>query len=78
MTISQGGDAVGPAALAVQVGLFRSAVLAGASQTAACSGALMNSTMRWPAASTARTTACGLPGTGGARLITTAANAASA
>ena len=63
MTISQGCDAVGPAALAAQVGLFRSAVLAEASQTAARSGALMNSTMRWPATcSTARTTACGSPG----------------
>jgi transposase len=39
--ISQGRDAVDPAALAAQVRLFRSAVLAGASQTAARSGALM-------------------------------------
>jgi transposase len=39
--ISQGHDAVDPAALAAQVRLFRSAVLAGASQTAARSGALM-------------------------------------
>ena len=36
-----GRDAVTPAALAAQVHLFRSAVLAGASQTAARSGALM-------------------------------------
>ena len=39
--ISQGRDAVDPAALAAQVRLFRSAVLAGASQTAARSGTLM-------------------------------------
>jgi transposase len=39
--ISQGQAAVDPAALAAQVRLFRSAVLAGASQTAARSGALM-------------------------------------
>jgi Transposase IS66 family len=39
--ISQGRRAVDPAALAARVGLFRSAVLAGASQTAARSGALM-------------------------------------
>ena len=39
--ISQGRDAVDPAALAAQVRLFRSAVLIGASQTAARSGALM-------------------------------------
>jgi transposase len=39
--ISQGRDAADPAALAAQVRLFRSAVLAGASQTAARSGALM-------------------------------------
>jgi transposase len=39
--VSQGRDAVEPAALAAQVRLFRSAVLAGASQTAARSGALM-------------------------------------
>jgi transposase len=37
----RGLDAVNPAALAAQVRLFRSAVLAGASQTAARSGALM-------------------------------------
>jgi transposase len=39
--VSQGRDAVDPAPLAIQVRLFRSAVLAGASQTAARSGALM-------------------------------------
>ena len=39
--ISQGRDAVDPAALAAQVRLFRSAALAGASQTAARSGPLM-------------------------------------
>src|SRR5205823_11220178 len=39
--ISQGRDATDPAALAAQVRLYRSAVLAGASQTAARSGALM-------------------------------------
>jgi transposase len=39
--ISQGHDALDPDALAGQVRLFRSAVLAGASQTAARSGALM-------------------------------------
>ena len=39
--ISQGHDAVDPDALAGQARLFRSAVLAGASQTAARSGALM-------------------------------------
>jgi transposase len=39
--ISQGRDAADPDALAAQVRLFRSAVLAGASQTAARSGALM-------------------------------------
>ena len=39
--ISQGCGAADPAALAAQVRLFRSAVLAGASQTAARSGALM-------------------------------------
>ena len=39
--ISQDRDAVDPAALAAQVRLFRSAVLAGAGQTAARSGALM-------------------------------------
>ena len=39
--VSQGRDAVDPAALAIQVRLFRSAVLAGVSQTAARSGALM-------------------------------------
>ena len=38
---SQGRDAVDPAALAVQVRLFRSAALIGASQTAARSGPLM-------------------------------------
>jgi transposase len=37
----QGRDAVDPAALAAQVRLYRSAVLAGASQTSARSGALM-------------------------------------
>jgi transposase len=37
----QGRDAVDPAALAAQVRLYRSAILAGASQTAARSGALM-------------------------------------
>jgi transposase len=37
----QGRDAVDPAALAAQIRLYRSAVLAGASQTAARSGALM-------------------------------------
>ena len=39
--VSQGRDAVDPAVLAAQVHLFRSAVLAGVSQTAARSGALM-------------------------------------
>ena len=39
--ISQGRDAVDPVALAAQVRLYRSAVLAGASQTAARSGPLM-------------------------------------
>jgi hypothetical protein len=39
--ISQGPDAVDPAALAAQTRLFRSAVLAGASQTAARCGPLM-------------------------------------
>ena len=39
--ISQGRDAVDPAALAAQIRLYRSAVLAGASQTAARSGAMM-------------------------------------
>ncbi len=39
--VSQGRDAVDPAALAAQVRLYRSAALAGASQTAARSGALM-------------------------------------
>jgi transposase len=39
--VSHGRDAVDPAALATQVRLFRSAVLAGASQTAARSGPLM-------------------------------------
>jgi len=39
--IRQGRDAVDPAALAAQIHLFRSAVLAGASQTAARSGTLM-------------------------------------
>jgi transposase len=39
--IGQGRDAVDPATLAAQVRLFRSAVLAGASQTAARSGPLM-------------------------------------
>ena len=39
--VSQGRDAADPAALATQVRLFRSAVLAGASHTAARSGALM-------------------------------------
>ena len=39
--ISQGRDPADPAALAAQVRLFRSAALAGASQTAARSGALM-------------------------------------
>ena len=39
--IGQGRDAVDPVALAAQVRLFRSAVLAGASQTAARSGPLM-------------------------------------
>jgi transposase len=39
--IRQGGDAVDPAALAAQVRLYRSAVLAGASQAAARSGPLM-------------------------------------
>jgi transposase len=40
-TISQGGDAVDPAALAGQIRLYRSAALAGASQTAPRSGPLM-------------------------------------
>jgi hypothetical protein len=39
--ISQGRDAVDPAALAAQIRLYRSAVLAGTGQTAARSGALM-------------------------------------
>jgi transposase len=39
--VSQGRDAVDPAALAAQVHLYRSAVLAGASQNASRSGALM-------------------------------------
>ena len=39
--VGQGHDAADPAALAAQVRLFRSAALAGASQTAARSGALM-------------------------------------
>jgi len=39
--IRHGRDAVDPAALAAQIHLFRSAVLAGASQTAARFGALM-------------------------------------
>ncbi|HYV81166.1 MAG TPA: transposase, partial [Streptosporangiaceae bacterium] len=39
--VSQGRDAVDPDALAAQVRLFRSAVLAGVSQTAARSGPLM-------------------------------------
>jgi transposase len=39
--ISQGRDAIDPAALAAQVHLYRSAALAGASQTAARSGKLM-------------------------------------
>ena len=39
--ISQGRDAVDPAALAAQVRLFRSAALIGAAQTAARSGPLM-------------------------------------
>jgi transposase len=40
-TISQGRDGVDPATLTAQVRLYRSAVLAGASQTAARSGPLM-------------------------------------
>ena len=68
--ISQGRDAVDPAALAAQVRLFRSAALIGAAQTAARSGPLMKSTMRWPAAcATARTTTCGSPPASGCRLI---------
>jgi transposase len=39
--VGQGHDAADPAALAAQVRLFRSAALAGVSQTAARSGALM-------------------------------------
>jgi hypothetical protein len=39
--ISQGRDAVDPVPLAAQIRLYRSAVLAGTSQTAARSGALM-------------------------------------
>jgi transposase len=39
--VSQGRDAVDPAALAAQIRLYRSAALAGASQTAARSGTLM-------------------------------------
>jgi len=39
--IGQGRDAIDPAALAAQVHLYRSAALAGASQTAARSGTLM-------------------------------------
>ncbi len=39
--VSQGRDAADPAALAAQIHLYRSAVLAGASQTAARSGKLM-------------------------------------
>ena len=74
--INQGRHAVDPAALAAQIHLYHSAALAGASQTAARSGTLMKSTTRWPAAcSTARTTTCGSPRTGGRPLITTAASA---
>jgi hypothetical protein len=77
--IREGHDAADPAALAVQVRLLRSAVLAEASQTAARSWPLMKNTTPWPAAcATARTTICGLPGIGGSRLMTTAASATSA
>ena len=76
--ISQGREAVDSDALAAQVRLSRSAVLAGASQTAARSGALMKSTTRWPAAcATAKTTTCGSPATSGRRRITTEASATS-
>jgi transposase len=70
--ISRGRDAVDPAALAAQVRLFRSAALAGISQTAARSGALMKSTTRWPAAcATAKTTTCDSPSTSARHPITT-------
>jgi transposase len=75
----QGRDAVDLAALAAQVRLFRSAVLAGASQTAARSGALMKNTTRWPAAcATAKTTTCASPPTSGRRVTTTDPSATSA
>ena len=77
--ISHGRDAVDPAALATQIHLYRSAALAGASQTAARSGTLMKKHHALArACSTARTTICGSPGTGGCPQIITAANATSA
>ena len=46
--VGQGHDAADPAALAAQVRLFRSAALAGVSQTAARSGALMKTQCAGP------------------------------
>jgi hypothetical protein len=79
MTISQGCDAVGPAALAARVGLFRSAVLAGASQAAApLRGADEQHNALARHLLDRQDDCLRFTRTGGARLITTAANAASA
>jgi hypothetical protein len=74
-----GHDTADPAALAAQARLFRSAAAAGASQTAARSGALMKKHNALARRLLDRQDdSCGSPGTGRSRPITTAANATSA
>ena len=76
--ISQGHDDADPAALAAQVRLFRSAALAGASQTAARSGALMKKNALARRLRDRQDDYLRFTGTGGSRLTITAANATSA
>ena len=78
MTISQGCDAVGPAALAAQVGLFRSAVLAGQPDRRPLRGADEQHNALARHLLDRQDDCLRFTRTGGARLITTAANAASA
>ena len=68
--VSQGREAADPAALAAHVHLFRSATLAGASQTAARSGTLMKKHNALARRLLGRQHDYDLPGTGGYRRIT--------
>lgn len=77
--IAAGADVVEAEALAEQVGLYRSAVQIGITQTAARTSEIMRSTTRWPVGCViGKTITFASPGTGGYRQTTTARNATSA